>query len=101
MALLVAWRVDPRVGRGGRPPAARGRATRQHAAPPARHCRTRSPVQYKSSINAICAQMCKLSLLKLVQFNRLIGKAKSARVLATVVLWVRIQTSLKNTKWAT
>jgi hypothetical protein len=54
---LVAWRVDPRVGRGGRPPAARGRAARQHAAPPAPHCRTRLPVQYKSSINAICAQV--------------------------------------------
>jgi hypothetical protein len=79
---LVAWHVDPRVGRGGRPPAARDRAARQHAALPVPHCRTRSPVQYKSSINAICAQMCKLSLLKLVQFNRLIGKAKSARLLA-------------------
>jgi hypothetical protein len=87
-ALLVAWRVDPRVGRGGRPRAARDRAAQQHAAQPAPHCRTRSPVQYKSSINAICAQMCKLSLLKLVQFNRSIGKAKSARRFF----------SLKNTK---
>jgi hypothetical protein len=50
MALLVAWRVDPRVGRGGRPPAARGRATRQHVAQLAPHCRTRSPVQNKTSI---------------------------------------------------
>ncbi len=50
---LVAWRVDPRVERGGRPPAARGHAAQQHAAPPAHHCRTRSPVQNKSSINVL------------------------------------------------
>ncbi len=32
---------------------------------------------------------------------REIGDRLVARLLATAALWVRIQTSLKNTKWAT
>jgi hypothetical protein len=33
-------------------------------------------------------------------FERMLAKLL-ARMLATAALWVRIQTSLKNTKWAT
>jgi hypothetical protein len=33
--------------------------------------------------------------------GRWVAKLVQARLLATAPLWVRIQTSLKNTKWAT